>query len=93
MGFTSSSTGVWIGADTIEISPACKDEVHESGQTASACWTLKRLTRRESKVLGNSSDIYLLALAVRHEARFVTFDHKIPLTAVRRAKPQNLMAL
>jgi NAD(P)-dependent dehydrogenase (short-subunit alcohol dehydrogenase family) len=39
------------------------------------------------------TDIYLLALAVRREARFVTFDDKIPLTAVRRAKPQNLMAL
>jgi toxin-antitoxin system PIN domain toxin len=39
------------------------------------------------------TDIYLLALAVAHEGRFVTFDGKIPLTAVRRAKAHNLVVL
>ena len=39
------------------------------------------------------TDIYLLALAVGHEARFVTFDGKIPLAAVRKAKAQNLVVL
>jgi predicted nucleic acid-binding protein len=39
------------------------------------------------------TDIYLLALAVAHEARFVTFDSKIPLAAVRNAKPHNLVVL
>jgi hypothetical protein len=39
------------------------------------------------------SDIYLLALAVRHEARFVTVDTGIPLAAVRKATAQNLVVL
>jgi toxin-antitoxin system PIN domain toxin len=39
------------------------------------------------------TDVYLLALAVHHEGRFVTFDGRIPLAAVRGATPQNLVVL
>jgi uncharacterized protein len=39
------------------------------------------------------TDIYLLALAVSHAGRFVTFDGQVPLAAVRNAKPQNLIML
>jgi uncharacterized protein len=39
------------------------------------------------------TDIYLLALAVRHEGRFVTFDSGIPLAAVRTATTRNLLVL
>jgi uncharacterized protein len=39
------------------------------------------------------TDIYLLALAVRHEGRLVTFDTGIPLAAVRKATTQNLLIL
>ena len=39
------------------------------------------------------TDIYLLALAVQHDGRLVTFDSGIPLTAVRRATPQKLLIL
>jgi hypothetical protein len=39
------------------------------------------------------TDIYLLALAVQHDGRLVTFDGGIPLTAVRRATPQKLLIL
>jgi predicted nucleic acid-binding protein len=39
------------------------------------------------------TDIYLLALAVENEARFVTFDAGIPLAAVRRATTNNLIVL
>jgi len=38
-------------------------------------------------------DIYLLALAVQHDGRLVTFDSGIPLTAVRRATPPKLLIL
>ncbi len=37
------------------------------------------------------TDAYLLALAVRHGGRLVSFDTGIPLTAVRRATTQNLL--
>jgi toxin-antitoxin system PIN domain toxin len=39
------------------------------------------------------TDVYLLALAVRHDGRFVTFDGRIPLQAVRGATEKNLVVL
>lgn len=39
------------------------------------------------------TDVYLLGLAVRHDGRFVTFDGRIPLEAVRRATERNLVVL
>ncbi len=39
------------------------------------------------------TDIYLLALAVQHEGRLVTFEAGIPLAAVRNATTQNLLIL
>lgn len=37
------------------------------------------------------TDLYLLGLAVRHGGRLVTFDGKIPLSAVHGAKRQHLL--
>lgn len=39
------------------------------------------------------TDVYLLALAVQHEGRLVTFDGAIPLAAVKKASAQNLLVL
>ncbi len=39
------------------------------------------------------ADVYLLALAVEHGGRFVTFDRTIPLSAVRGAGPEHLVVL
>ena len=39
------------------------------------------------------TDVYLLALAVLRSGRFVTFDRGIPLSAVRGARPEHLVAL
>jgi toxin-antitoxin system PIN domain toxin len=39
------------------------------------------------------TDIYLLALAVRYGGRFVTFDTRIALSAVRGAETQHLVHL
>ena len=39
------------------------------------------------------TDIYLLALAVQHEGRLVTFDNGITLAAVRKATTQNMLIL
>lgn len=36
------------------------------------------------------TDAYLLALAVSHGGRFVTFDQSVPLTAVHGAQPPDL---
>ncbi len=39
------------------------------------------------------TDLYLLALAVAHEGRFVTFDARIPLNAVRGATAEHLVSI
>jgi uncharacterized protein len=39
------------------------------------------------------ADIYLVALAVEHGGRLVTFDRAIPIAAVRGAKPHHLMVI
>jgi toxin-antitoxin system PIN domain toxin len=39
------------------------------------------------------TDLYLLGLAVRHSGRLVTFDGRIPLSAVHGAKKQHLLVL
>ena len=39
------------------------------------------------------TDLYLLALAVAHESRLVTFDERILRSAVPNAKPENLCVI
>ena len=39
------------------------------------------------------TDLYLLALAVYHEGRFVTFDTGVTLSAVRGAQKRHLLSL
>jgi toxin-antitoxin system PIN domain toxin len=39
------------------------------------------------------TDIFLLALAVKHAGKLVTFDNGIPLAAVKKATKQNLLVL
>jgi toxin-antitoxin system PIN domain toxin len=48
-----------------------------------------------TKVLGHRqvTDVYLLALAVQHGGRFVTFDQRIVLDAVKGARAKNLVVL
>jgi uncharacterized protein len=47
------------------------------------------------RVLGPKqlTDIYLLALAVKHGGRLVTFDRAIPIAAVREAKPHHVVVI
>jgi len=39
------------------------------------------------------TDLYLLALAVRHDGRFVTFDRSVALDAIHGAQPRHLFLL
>jgi toxin-antitoxin system PIN domain toxin len=47
------------------------------------------------RVLGPKqlTDIYLVALAVKHDGRLVTFDRTIPINAVRGAKPHHIVVI
>jgi uncharacterized protein len=48
-----------------------------------------------TRILGPNqiTDIYLLALAVKHDGRLVTFDRGIPLSAVRRAEARHIVVI
>jgi len=39
------------------------------------------------------TDVYLLALAVKHAGRFVTFDGSVPLSAVLRTEKEHLAVI
>lgn len=47
------------------------------------------------RVLGHNqiTDVYLLALALAHQGCLVTLDHRVALSTVHGATPQNLMLL
>jgi predicted nucleic acid-binding protein len=63
-----------------------------SGRMKSVCWIRMSWTRPDHGPR-QLTDIYLLALAVQHEGRLVTFDTGIPLTAVRKATTRKLLIL
>jgi toxin-antitoxin system PIN domain toxin len=72
---------------------ACKHGAH-------AFWSgsvdlLGSSTIRWSHVLGHRqvTDTYLLALAVKHGGRFVSFDRRIGLKAVIGARPEHLVVI
>ena len=48
-----------------------------------------------SRVMGHNqiTDVYLLALAVKHNGAFATLDHRIALSAVRDAQAKHLRLL
>ena len=75
------------------LSEACQEEVHDFWPDAVSLLDPEVIDLTRIHGPKQLTDIYLLALAVSHDARFVTFDGKIPLAAVRQAKPQNLLVL
>ena len=75
------------------LADACEEDVHEF-------WTndislLDQSAVDPTRIHGprQLTDIYLLALAVHHNGRFVTFDTGIPLAAVPNATIQHLIVL
>ena len=75
------------------LAEACDEDIHEF-------WP-DEVSLLDSDVVDSSrihgprqlTDIYLLALAVQHEGRLVTFKTGIPLAAVLNATTQNLLVL
>jgi uncharacterized protein len=75
------------------LADACEEDVHEFW--ADDVSLLDSDTVDSTRVHGprQLTDIYLLALTVRHEGRFVTFDTGILLAAVPKATPRHLVVL
>jgi uncharacterized protein len=75
------------------LADACRQNIHEF-------WP-DDLSLLDSEVVDSTrihgprqlTDIYLLALAVQHDGRLVTFDSGIPLAAVRNATAKELLIL
>jgi predicted nucleic acid-binding protein len=71
-----------------------------TGHAAHAFWAddislLDSELIRADRVLGprQVTDVYLLALAVRHGGRLVTLDGRIPIETVPGARREHLLAL
>jgi toxin-antitoxin system PIN domain toxin len=75
------------------LADACEDDVHEFWSDDVSL--LDPNTVDSTRIHGprQLTDIYLLALGVRHGGRFVTFDTGIPLAAVRKATTHHLVVL
>jgi toxin-antitoxin system PIN domain toxin len=75
------------------LAEACNEDIHEF-------WP-DEVSLLDSDVVDSTrihgprrlTDTYLLALAVQRAGRLVTFDSGIPLAAVRKATPQNMLVL
>jgi len=75
------------------LAEACKRDIHEFWPDDVSL--LDSDTFDATRIHGprQLTDVYLLALAVRHEGRLVTFDAGIPVAAVRKATSQRLLIL
>ena len=93
MSNTSYPNGLPVQAVIERLADACEEKVHELWSDGVSLLDPEVIDRTRLHGPRQLTDIYLLALAVEHEARFVTFDGKIPLAAVRKAKPKNLVVL
>jgi uncharacterized protein len=75
------------------LAEACGEDVHEFWSDEVSL--LDRRVVDSTRIHGprQLTDVYLLALAVEREGRFVTFDTGVPLAAVRKATTRNLVVL
>jgi toxin-antitoxin system PIN domain toxin len=73
------------------LAEACDEDIHEFWPDAVSLLDSDVVDSTRIHGPRQLTDIYLLALAVQHEGRLVTFDNGIPLTAVRKATTQNML--
>jgi uncharacterized protein len=75
------------------LADACDEDVHEFWPDAISLLDPGVVDSMRIHGPRQLTDIYLLALAVANEARFVTFDTGVALAAVRKATTDNLIVL
>jgi uncharacterized protein len=71
--------------------PACADPCHQFWSDDASLLDVRRFNLAHVHGHRQLTDLYLLGLAVGHGGRLVTFDEKIPLSAVHGAKRQHLL--
>jgi hypothetical protein len=82
-----------IQAVMSHLAEACEENVHEFWSDEVSLLDQEVIDSTRIHGPRQLTDIYLLGLAVEHDGRFVTFDGKIPLAAVRKARAHNLIVL
>jgi toxin-antitoxin system PIN domain toxin len=75
------------------LAEACRQDVHEFWPDDVSLLDSDVVDSTRIHGTRQLTDIFLLALAVQHEGRLVTFDTGIPLAAVRKATKQKLLIL
>ena len=75
------------------LAEACRQDIHEFWPDEISLLNSDVVDSTRIHGPRQLTDIYLLALAVQHEGRLVTFDTGIPLAAVRKATSQKLLIL
>jgi toxin-antitoxin system PIN domain toxin len=75
------------------LAEACRQDIHEFWPDEVSLLDAHVVDTTRIHGPRQLTDIYLLALAVQHEGKLVTFDSGIPLTAVRRATTHRLLIL
>ena len=75
------------------LADACEEDVHEFWSDEVSLLNPNVVDSTRIHGPRQLTDIYLLALAVEQEGRFVTFDTGIPLAVVRKATIDNLVVL
>ena len=75
------------------LTDACEEDVHEFWSDEVSLLNPNVVDSTRIHGPRQLTDIYLLALAVEQEGRFVTFDTGVPLALVRKATADNLVVL
>lgn len=86
-----SPISVTEAADRLEL--ATRSEHHAFWPSEASFLDGHRIDRTRVHGPRQITDVYLLALAVHHGGRFVTFDGRVPLDAVKGATPEHLLVL
>jgi uncharacterized protein len=82
-----------VNAIIERLSDACNEDIHEFWPDEVSLLNSDIVDSTRIHGPRQLTDVYLLALAVQHEGRLVTFDSGIPLAAAKRATTQNVLVL
>jgi toxin-antitoxin system PIN domain toxin len=75
------------------LAEACDQNIHEFWQDSVSLLDSNIVDANRIHGPRQLTDIFLLALAVEHTGKLVTFDSGIPIAAVRKATKENLLVL
>jgi toxin-antitoxin system PIN domain toxin len=82
-----------VQAVIARLSAACLEDIHEFWPATVSLLDPGIVDSTRIHGPRQLTDLYLLALAVHRGGRFVTFDTAVALSAIRNAKPANLVVL